>query len=298
MWPCRSGPATATASPPRWNASTATSASWRSTRAPRRSSAWCWAAPSAARWRQRGDAGRHCALADAPGRERRSPAMSSAKRKSEARAGSRSNGRDPESSRREILEAAAEVFMEYGYAATSLDHVAERLGATKGRVYHYFPSKADLFLGIHQAAMETLIAKVEPLLDLPGTAAERLHAMAMAHARMLMTRSPEQKVAVGKLERHLLRGATARHQRTLQAIVRLRDDYEELFAEVLRDGMREGIFEEQPARLATKPLLGALNWLTVWYHPRRGETGEDIDVIARTIADFVVKGLRKGGPLP
>jgi len=188
--------------------------------------------------------------------------------------------------------------MEFGYTATSLDHVAERLGATKGRVYHYFPSKADLFLGIHQAAMETLIAKVEPLLDLPGTAAERLHAMAMAHARMLMTRSPEQKVAVGKLERHLLRGATARHQRTLQAIVRLRDDYEELFAEVLRDGMREGIFEEQPARLATKPLLGALNWLTVWYHPRRGETGEDIDVIARTIADFVVKGLRKGGPLP
>ena len=188
--------------------------------------------------------------------------------------------------------------MEFGYTATSLDQEAERLGATKGRVYHYFPSKADLFLGIHQAAMETLIAKVEPLLDLPGTAAERLHAMAMAHARMLMTRSPEQKVAVGKLERHLLRGATARHQRTLQAIVRLRDDYEELFAEVLRDGMREGIFEEQPARLATKPLLGALNWLTVWYHPRRGETGEDIDVIARTIADFVVKGLRKGGPLP
>lgn len=188
--------------------------------------------------------------------------------------------------------------MEFGYAATSLDHVAERLGATKGRVYHYFPSKADLFLGIHQAAMEALITTIEPLLEKSGSAAERLHAMAMAHARMLMTRSPEQKVAVGKLERHLLRGATARHQRTLQAIVKLRDDYEELFAEVLRDGMREGIFEEQPARLATKPVLGALNWLTVWYHPRRGETEEDIEVIARTIADFVVKGLRKGEPLP
>ncbi|MDF2096629.1 TetR/AcrR family transcriptional regulator [Aquibaculum arenosum] len=224
--------------------------------------------------------------------------MSSAKRKSEARAGSRSHGRDPESSRREILEAAAEIFMEYGYAATSLDHVAERLGATKGRVYHYFPSKADLFLGIHQGAMETLIATVAPLLDGPGTAAERLHAMAMAHARMLMTRSPEQKVAVGKLERHLLRGATARHQHTLQAIVRLRDDYEQLFAEVLSEGMREGDFAVQPPRLATKPVLGALNWLTVWYQPRRGESSEDIEIIARMIADFVVKGLRKGEPLP
>jgi len=205
---------------------------------------------------------------------------------------------DPEAARREILDAAAQVFMEYGYAATSLDDVAERLGATKGRVYHWFPSKADLFLGIHKAAMETLIAAVRPILEGPGTPAERLHAMAMAHARMLMTHSPEQKVSVGKLERHLLRSATARHQRTLQSIVRLRDDYEQLFAEVLAEGMRSGDFEEQPPRLATKPLLGALNWLTVWYQPRRGESEADIEAIARPLADFVVKGLRKGEPLP
>lgn len=210
----------------------------------------------------------------------------------------RERGRgDPEASRRLVLEAAAHAFMERGYAATSLDHVAERLGATKGRVYHYFPSKADLFLGIHKTAMETLDAAVRPIAEGPSAAAERLHAMAMAHARMLMTHSPEQKVSVGKLERHLLRGATARHQRTLQAIVRLRDGYEQLFADVLAEGMATGAFDDQPPRLAAKPVLGALNWLTVWYQPRRGESVEDIEVIARLIADFVVKGLRSGDPL-
>ena len=37
-------------------------------------------------------------------------------------------------SRNEILQAAAELFMELGYAATSIDAVAQRLGATKERL--------------------------------------------------------------------------------------------------------------------------------------------------------------------
>lgn len=205
---------------------------------------------------------------------------------------------DPETSRQEILAAASQVFMEYGYAAARLDQVAERMNATKGRVYHYFPSKADLFLGIHASAMEALFATIRPILEGPGTPAERLHAMAFAHARMLMIHSPEQKVSVGKLERHLMRKATARQQVMLHRILRLRDDYEQLFAEVLAEGMDDGSFEQMPPRLATKPVLGALNWLTVWYQPRRGETTEDIDTIARLIAGFVVKGMRRGEALP
>ena len=39
--------------------------------------------------------------------------------------------------RREILDAAAECFMEQGFHATSIDAVARRMGATKGRVYHH-----------------------------------------------------------------------------------------------------------------------------------------------------------------
>ena len=67
-------------------------------------------------------------------------------------------------SREEILRAAAEIFMEYGYAATSIDAVAERLGATKGRIYHHYPSKADLFFEVQIAAMKRMPPKSKPLL--------------------------------------------------------------------------------------------------------------------------------------
>ncbi|OYU77331.1 MAG: TetR family transcriptional regulator, partial [Burkholderiales bacterium PBB5] len=113
-------------------------------------------------------------------------------------------------SRDEILQAAAELFMEFGYAATSIDAVAERLGATKGRIYHHYRSKADLYFDVQVAAMNRITEVVEPVARQAGSAVQRLSAMALCHARVLLTELPMQKVAVLGLERQL--AATAVHQ--------------------------------------------------------------------------------------
>src|SRR4051794_16576218 len=44
----------------------------------------------------------------------------------------------------QILTVAAELFGERGYAAVSLEDVAERLDLTKGSLYHYFAGKDEL----------------------------------------------------------------------------------------------------------------------------------------------------------
>jgi AcrR family transcriptional regulator len=196
--------------------------------------------------------------------------------------------------RDEIVRAAAEVFMEFGFAATSIDAVAERLGATKGRIYHYYGSKAELYFDVQIAAMEKLIREVEPIARGTGNAAERLEAMALRHTTILMEDLSMQKVAVRGLERELLGAVAARHAKTLRSIIRLRDDYEQIFAEVIDDGIRAGLFVGVPPRLATKPFFGALNWLTVWYVPRRLQTAEDIAEIARTLTGYAMRGILKG----
>jgi hypothetical protein len=43
----------------------------------------------------------------------------------------------------------------------------------------------------------------------------------------------------------------------------------------------------------TKPLLGALNWLTLWYRPEHGPDEGSRDEIARTLARYAVRGLRR-----
>src|SRR3546814_7359817 len=54
----------------------------------------------------------------------------------------------------EILQVAAECFMEQGFNATSIDDVARRMNATKGRIYHYYASKTDLFFEINREGMD------------------------------------------------------------------------------------------------------------------------------------------------
>ncbi|WP_030763060.1 ScbR family autoregulator-binding transcription factor [Streptomyces griseus] len=57
--------------------------------------------------------------------------------------------------RRIILEAAAAVFDERGYEATTIAEILERADVTKGALYFHFPSKGDLARAVLDAAVTT-----------------------------------------------------------------------------------------------------------------------------------------------
>lgn len=58
----------------------------------------------------------------------------------------------------EVLDAALELFMEKGFAATRVDDIAKRAGLSKGAVYLYFPSK--------EAVLEALVRRsIIPIAD-------------------------------------------------------------------------------------------------------------------------------------
>jgi AcrR family transcriptional regulator len=47
--------------------------------------------------------------------------------------------------RRDLLDAAVVVFGERGFAAATLDQIADRAGVTRGALYHHFEDKADVY---------------------------------------------------------------------------------------------------------------------------------------------------------
>src|SRR6266566_2547576 len=76
------------------------------------------------------------------------------------------------SRQKEILEAAAKLFAEHGYADTDTQLLADELGVGKGTLYRYFPSKEDLFLAAVDRSMRKLrqtidarIARIKDPLD-------------------------------------------------------------------------------------------------------------------------------------
>jgi AcrR family transcriptional regulator len=54
-------------------------------------------------------------------------------------------GRRKEARPGELLDAALDLFVEKGFAATRSEEVAARAGVSKGTLFLYFPSKEDLF---------------------------------------------------------------------------------------------------------------------------------------------------------
>lgn len=200
-----------------------------------------------------------------------------------------------EAGRKEVLEAAATVFMDRGFTATSVDDIAEVLGATKGRIYHYYRSKTDIFLDLLTLSMNDLLGRIRPIADRTDLSpSERLRAAARMHALVMMTQSARSRVAVQATEMHLMQDAGAKQRAALEEFVRMRDEYEQYYAAMVEEGIAAGEFRAMPPRLAAKPILGALNWINMWFRPREGqqEQGDpEVEAIADQFADFVVAGL-------
>jgi AcrR family transcriptional regulator len=78
--------------------------------------------------------------------------------------------------RRDLMRAASRLFLRDGYVATSLAHIADEAGVTKGAVYSNFDSKEDLFLALLREPLVSseiyAPSKVDDL-GAPGPAAGR-----------------------------------------------------------------------------------------------------------------------------
>lgn len=65
-----------------------------------------------------------------------------------------------ESTRRELLRVARQLFTERGYAQAPIEEVAERAGVTKGALYHHFRNKRELFQAVFEELEGELVEKV------------------------------------------------------------------------------------------------------------------------------------------
>jgi AcrR family transcriptional regulator len=200
--------------------------------------------------------------------------------------------RDQTLPRLEILLAAATCFMEQGFHATSIDHVARRLKATKGLVYHYFPSKVDLFFAIHREGMDRLFAAVEPALKTQGDGITVLAAMMRAHALAQFENQALESVVVQGVQLHRFGAMTPAQREVLDELIASRDRFEDLFKKAINAAKKDGTLGDLDTSIAVKTLLGGLQWSLIWYRPRGNNSREANLKLADKMVQTLVQGLR------
>jgi len=145
-------------------------------------------------------------------------------------------GRDPERTRRRILEAATADFARYGLGGARIDRIARRAGANKRMLYYYFGAKEQLFL----AALEARYAHIraaERALDLahlePHAALERLVRFTWDYC----LEHPEFITLLNSENLH-----KGRHLRRSKRVQAMHSPLVGMLREVLRRGERSGVF--------------------------------------------------------
>ncbi len=160
----------------------------------------------------------------------------------------------------EILAAAASLFREQGYHATSVRDIAESVGLLKGSLYHYIRSKEDLLARLFEGALEGTVRELDAIASRDATAAVRLHAMVAAYVRSVTANLD----AVGLYLREW-RSLPAPELARLRA---RRRATRALFEVVIADGVRRREFAAADEKISALAILGMCNWLFEWYRPR------------------------------
>jgi AcrR family transcriptional regulator len=182
--------------------------------------------------------------------------------------------------RAEIRRAALRAFREKGYHATTLDDIALRIGVRKTALYHYFPDKQAILHECHREAgreLARILREARPL----APARERLAHVVREHVRV-MTDTLEGSPLAFEVS-----AFSPERQRELMDA---RDAYERGVREIIEQGMREGEFRRQDAKVAVFVILGAINWIARWYRPGGSLSGDEL---GRLYAEQLVGGLAR-----
>lgn len=191
----------------------------------------------------------------------------------------------------DLLDCAAQCFMEMGFQGTSIDDVARRLGATKGRIYHYYASKTDLFFDVHREGMRRLNAAVEAAMLPSANGRDTLRLMLEAHALTMLQNIAYLAVVVQGVHMHRLGATTMAQRQVLDEIMAIRRSFEAQFLTTYRRGQSDGSIGSIDASVAVKGMLGAINWTAIWYRKRPEESASDQERLAKTLAAAQINGI-------
>ena len=91
-----------------------------------------------------------------------------------------------EAKRHAVLQAAAQLFNERGFHATSLDDIAARLNVSKPTLYYYVKNKDEILLQCVRQGLEMTLEGIEASRQAGGNAVDQLRACMQAYANIVM----------------------------------------------------------------------------------------------------------------
>lgn len=179
-----------------------------------------------------------------------------------------------------ILEVAVAAFNQYGYDATSMGVLADRLGLSKSAIYHHFASKDEILeraLDDALSALEGVLADADAA---RGRAADRLDQVLRGAVHVLVDKLPYVTLLLR------VRGNTEVERRALAR----RRSFDRAITSLVEEAQAEGTLRSDiDASVVSRLVFGMINSIVEWY---RTGGKEDADRLADDVIAVALDGLR------
>lgn len=194
----------------------------------------------------------------------------------------RTRSAEYEDKQQSILDGAAELFAERGFAGTTIEALARSLNASKAWIYHYHDSKEavlyallkDHVLRLLETAREAVVRQ-----DDPETKLRRLvHAM----LELYVDARAKHVVLMNDLE------ALPVHQR--DELKALQNQLVDLFQQIIGEIQPAVGASPRHRRPTAMLLMGMINWTYTWY---RSDGPLSAEALANLVTDLFLGGIAR-----
>ncbi|MEW5869436.1 MAG: TetR/AcrR family transcriptional regulator [Chloroflexota bacterium] len=180
----------------------------------------------------------------------------------------------------DILEAAALIFSQKGFHATSMQDIAQAVNLQKASLYHHVDSKQEILLALLNQALGLLTDRMQAVMELQIPSDQKLR-QAM---RVYLTTLLEHRDLASVL---LLEHRSLEPELHADHIPR-RDRLERLWRDLIQEGADSGLYTCADTGMAGRALLGVMNWAITWF---RQDGPLSAEQIAEQFANLFLLGL-------
>lgn len=175
---------------------------------------------------------------------------------------------DPQSPRGVVLNTAASLFRRKGYLQTTVRDIGRETGILPGSIFHHYRSKDEILRTVMEESIILNLGRLKRALESRPGLEDRLRTLISVELYAMNGETGEAWSVMVDEWRNLSEDGKA-------TILRLREEYEGIWLDVLREAHDAGIVTMEPDILR-KLLAGSLHWTPTWFRHGGGLSLDDL----------------------
>jgi len=190
---------------------------------------------------------------------------------------------DTRDTKKELLNAAVDLFFEKGYASTTIREIGRKAGISNSLIYHYFKDKEAMLFEIVRLSIEDINSTLKDV-DRKGLPPlECLREMVMAQTAIISSkRQKESKILFSEYQ-----WITGRKRSIIKKSQR---SVYELYLRKFKELRKNGLTNDIDPTVLTFSVFGVIFWFFRWY--KEGGRLNKVEV-ADNLCRFIFQGILK-----